>query len=43
MNTSLAVATIVLADKNANAFELALGLVPDLLSPTILSDGKAFV
>ena len=42
MNTSLAVATIVLADKNANAFELALGLIPDLHSPTILSDGKAF-
>ena len=42
MTTSLAVATIVLAEKNANAFETALGAVPDLLSPKILSDGKAF-
>jgi len=42
MLTSQPVATIVLAEKNSNAFELALGLVPDLLSPTILSEGKAF-
>jgi len=42
MSTSQPVATIVLAEKNSNAFELALGLVPDLLSPTILSEGKAF-
>ena len=42
MTTSSPIATIVLAEKNANAFETALGLVPDLLNPTILSDNKAF-
>lgn len=42
MTSSQPVATIVLAEKNANAFELALGVVPNLQNLKILSEGKAF-
>jgi len=40
--TNFSVVTIVLGDKDDDALDAALGLVPDLHNITILSDGKAF-
>jgi len=42
MTNSLPVATIVLGERDATAFETVLGLLPDLNNLVILSDGKAF-
>jgi len=42
MTNSLPVATIVLGEKDTNAFETALEVVPDLHNVVMLSNGKAF-